>query len=76
MQISQACLDRFQQKKMDFKRRFITVDEIWIHHYTPERKEQSKQWIEVGGVHQRRQREFHQQEKLWQLFFGITKMFC
>ncbi|EFN85187.1 hypothetical protein EAI_06381, partial [Harpegnathos saltator] len=39
MRISQACLDRFKQNKMDFKRRFITVDETWIHHYTPERKE-------------------------------------
>ncbi|EFN80157.1 hypothetical protein EAI_06609, partial [Harpegnathos saltator] len=41
MRISQACLDRFKQNKMDFKRRFITVDEIWIYHYTPERKEPS-----------------------------------
>ena len=28
----------------EFLRRFITVDEIWIHHFTPETKEQSKQW--------------------------------
>ncbi|EFN89527.1 hypothetical protein EAI_01106, partial [Harpegnathos saltator] len=38
MRISQACLDRFKQNKMDFKRRFIIV-ETWIHHYRPERKE-------------------------------------
>ena len=43
MKISQACLDRFKRNKMDFKRRFITVDETWIHHFTPERKAQSKQ---------------------------------
>lgn len=49
MKISQACLDRFKKNKMDFKRRFITVDETWIHHYTPETKEQSKQWTEAGG---------------------------
>jgi len=24
------------------------VDETWIHHYTPESKEQSKQWTEAG----------------------------
>ena len=42
MNISQACLDRFKRNKMDFKRRFKTVDETWIHHYTPETKEQSK----------------------------------
>ncbi|EFN76984.1 hypothetical protein EAI_02446, partial [Harpegnathos saltator] len=29
MRISQACLDRFKQNKMDLKRRFITVDETW-----------------------------------------------
>ncbi|XP_075151541.1 histone-lysine N-methyltransferase SETMAR-like [Haematobia irritans] len=38
MNISQACLDCFKRNKMDFKRRFITVDETWIHHYTPETK--------------------------------------
>ena len=25
-------------------RHYVTVDEIWIHYYTPETKEQSKQW--------------------------------
>jgi hypothetical protein len=30
------------------RRRFVTVDEIWIHHYTPEIKEQSNQWISPG----------------------------
>lgn len=28
----------------EFLRRFVTVDETWIHHYTPETKNQSKQW--------------------------------
>src|SRR5436190_12976832 len=28
----------------EFLRRFITMDEIWVHHFTPETKEQSKQW--------------------------------
>ena len=32
----------------EFLRRFITVDETWIHHYQPETKEQSKQWVEAG----------------------------
>ncbi|EFN80528.1 hypothetical protein EAI_08061, partial [Harpegnathos saltator] len=31
------CLDRFKQNKMDFNRRFITVDETWIHHYILEK---------------------------------------
>ena len=29
----------------EFQRRYITVGETWIHHYTPETKEQSKQWV-------------------------------
>ena len=39
MNISQAFLDRCKRNKMEFKRRFINVDETWIHHYTPEIKE-------------------------------------
>lgn len=39
----------FEQNSEEFLRRFITVDETWIHFYTPETKEQSKQWVEAGG---------------------------
>uniref|UniRef100_T1H985 Diacylglycerol lipase-alpha n=1 Tax=Rhodnius prolixus TaxID=13249 RepID=T1H985_RHOPR len=41
-------LQLFQKNPQDFKRRFVTVDETWIHHYTPETKEQSKQWVTKG----------------------------
>ena len=34
--------------KTNFVRRFITMDETWIHHYAPESKQQSKQWTEAG----------------------------
>ena len=27
---------------------FITMDETWIHHYTQQSKQQSKQWTEAG----------------------------
>lgn len=43
-----CCMDGLQllqRNPQDFKRRFVTVDETWIHHYTPETKEQSKQWV-------------------------------
>jgi histone-lysine N-methyltransferase SETMAR len=43
MKISEQCLERFNKNKTDFvRRRFITMDETWIHHYTPESKQQSK----------------------------------
>jgi hypothetical protein len=32
--ISEQCLERFNKNKTDFVRRFITVDETLIHHYT------------------------------------------
>jgi hypothetical protein len=41
-------LERFNKNKTDFVRRFITMDETWIHHFTPESKQQSKQWTEAG----------------------------
>ena len=75
MKISQACLDRFKRNKMDFKRRFITVDETWIHHFTPETKEQSKQKAELVEVHQRRQKQFNRLVRSWHRFSGITKEF-
>jgi histone-lysine N-methyltransferase SETMAR len=48
MKISEQCLERFNKNKTDFVHRFITVYEAWIHHYTPESKQQSKQWAEAG----------------------------
>lgn len=46
---SKECLAMFNHNKKDFLRRFVTVDETWIHHNTPETKEQSKQWVSQGN---------------------------
>jgi transposase len=43
MKISEQCLERFNINKTDFVCRFITMGETWIHHYTPESKQQSKE---------------------------------
>jgi transposase len=40
MKISEQCLERFNKNKTDFVRRFITMDDTWIHHYTPQSKQQ------------------------------------
>ena len=48
MNISNALLAQFRRNKSEFWRRLITVDETWIHHYTPETKIQSKQWNAKG----------------------------
>lgn len=46
--ISTDNLALYRRNPNEFLRRFITVDETWIHHYTPENKEQSKQWVGKG----------------------------
>ena len=45
---SEAILALFYRNPDEFLRRYITVDETWIHDYTPETKEQSKQWVFEG----------------------------
>jgi histone-lysine N-methyltransferase SETMAR len=47
MKIFEQCLEHFNKNKTDFVRRFIIMDETWIHHYTPESKQKSKQWTEA-----------------------------
>lgn len=46
---STQVLNMIKRNPVDFWQRLITVDETWIHHYTPETKNQSKQWVEAGG---------------------------
>jgi hypothetical protein len=48
MKIYEKCLGRFNKTEIDLVRRFIPMDETWIHHYTPESKQQSNQWREAG----------------------------
>ncbi|GBP84565.1 Histone-lysine N-methyltransferase SETMAR [Eumeta japonica] len=45
---SKECLAMFRRNPDKFLRRFVTVNETWIHHNTPETKEQSKQWVSRG----------------------------
>ena len=45
---SEQCLTLFKRNPKEFLRRFVTDDEKWIHWYTPETKEQSKQWTSLG----------------------------
>ena len=44
VKMSEQSLTRFQHNQQDFLFRFVTTDETWVHYYTPETKQQSKQW--------------------------------
>lgn len=50
LRIANECLDLYKRNPADFLRRFVTCDETWIHHSTPETKQQSKQWLERGSA--------------------------
>lgn len=41
---SEACLEVILRNKTDFFRRYVTMDETWLHHYTPELNRQSAKW--------------------------------
>ncbi|KAL7724069.1 hypothetical protein ACLKA6_012721 [Drosophila palustris] len=45
---SKSCLDMFTRNKSEFLRRYITMDETWIHHFTPESNRQSAEWHAAG----------------------------
>ena len=45
---SESCLALFTCNKQDFLRRYGTMDETWIHHFTRESKRQSAEWCVAG----------------------------
>lgn len=47
--LSQQNLTWFFRNPTNFVRQFVTLDETRVHHYTPEKKQQSKLWVEAGG---------------------------
>ena len=63
MKNSEQCLERFNKNKTDFVRRFITMDETWIHHYTPKSNSSQNSGQKPVVQRQRRQVRFHQQER-------------
>ena len=44
---SEQNLSYFNRNPKDYLRRLVTMDETWIHHYTPESHEESKQWVKL-----------------------------
>jgi len=64
MKISEQCLEHFHKNKTDFVHRFITTDETWLHHYTPESIQQSKQWTEAGCSAPKKTRSVPSAEKV------------
>lgn len=56
---SELGLKMFERNPTDFLSRLVTMDETWIHHYTPESKQQASYW--VGPRESRAKRALTQQ---------------
>lgn len=48
MRLSEQHLERFRKNKVDFLRRFVTMDETWVYHHDPKSKQEAKEWCEPG----------------------------
>jgi histone-lysine N-methyltransferase SETMAR len=76
MKISEQCLEHFNKNKTNFVHPFIIMDETWIHHYTPESKQQSKLWTEAGCSAPKKTKSVSSAGKVMALVFGMLKAFC
>ena len=66
---SKNCLNLFNRNPSDFLRRFVIIDETWIHHYTPESKQQAKQWVRPGRTAPKRAKTQQSAGKVMASFF-------
>ena len=71
------CLKLFTRNKKDLLRRYITMNETWIHHFTPESRRASAEWREEGESRPKSVRRHNrQQASSWSLYFGTCTEFC
>ena len=45
---SERCLELFKRDEKNFLHRYVTMNETWIHYYTPESKRSSAEWTAIG----------------------------
>ncbi|XP_029155672.1 uncharacterized protein LOC114928587 [Nylanderia fulva] len=69
MNISNALLAQFRRNKSEFWRRLITVDETWIHHYTPETKYSPNSGLQRRNRLQKKQKLFFSAGKVMATVF-------
>ena len=61
---SERCLELFKRGKKNFLRQYVTMDEIWIHHYTPEIKRLSAEWTAADESRPKRPKTQHWADKV------------
>ncbi|GFT93981.1 putative DD34D transposase [Trichonephila clavipes] len=70
---SKNCLELFKRNKFEFLRRYVTMDETWLHHFTPESNRSQPSGLhamnQLQSVERRKSRLVRPQEDaLWTKF--------
>ena len=73
---SERCLELFRRNKPNFLHRYVTMDETWIHHYTPESKRSSADWTAVDEKRPKRPKTQMWAGKVRPQYFGMLMEFC
>ena len=61
--ISRYLLSHYEDDPGGFIKRVVIQDEIWVHHFDPESKMQSKQWKHPGSPPPKNLKVFIHQER-------------
>ena len=74
--LSHTNLNLFEEDPVNFLKRFVNMDETWVHQFTPEAKQESKQWKAPRLIPPKKAKTFHQLGRLWPRFSGMQMVFC
>nr|XP_026498817.1 histone-lysine N-methyltransferase SETMAR-like [Vanessa tameamea] len=66
---SEQCLTMFKRNKQEFLRRYVTMDDTWIHDFTPESKRSSSEWTATGEPRPTRPKSQHSVRKVMASIF-------
>ena len=74
---SKHCLELLRRGKKNILCRYVSIDETWIHHYTPKTKRSSAEWThELVKVVQSDQKLNCGLVRFWYPYFGTRMIFC
>ena len=73
---SERCLELFRRNKPNFLRRYVTMDETWIHHYTSESRGRQPSGLQSVRSVQSGQKGKCGPVRLWPQYFGMLMELC
>ena len=73
--LSRTNLNLFEEDPANFLKRFVTMNETWVHHFTPEVRQQSRQWKHPGSPPPKKAKTV-QLGRLWPRFSVMQMVFC